>query len=137
MARTVRQLDLFLREASRSGRRAHVPSTYAFNLVQRMRADGATRRQTAAAIGVSLPVLARCYWPADRRGYAFAGAGRPKYQPSAADVAAIACLLAENASRRAMAAALGITIPTLRRAFFDHKYAGLNAAASSQNGALQ
>lgn len=125
-----------------AGRKAHTPTDEGYALARQMSGAGSTRREIAAAIGISVPTLAKFYagylkWPtcataplldqidalqsgrprrAPRRVSGRSG-GRPEFAPTFDQRRDVALMLADGWRHADIATALDISVPTLNKYF--------------------
>lgn len=127
---------------AKRGRAAFVPTDEHRSIVRSMAAAGATRSEMAERIGISLPTLRSAFAdeladrPDDAQSSLFDEAvieavqatpavpkrrpgsgGRKKYRPTSAERDKVSLLAATGQPFEAIGRVLGISVPTLRRAF--------------------
>lgn len=126
-----------------AGRKAHAPTDDGYALARRMSGEGRTHREIAAALGISVPTLAKCYadhlkWPVGvasaplldqigaappahspepPRGPPVRSGGRPEFAPTFDQRRDVALMLADGWRHADIATALDISVPTLSKYF--------------------
>lgn len=108
-------IDLFglpIGPPRRGGPRAHRPDAVTRERVRRWRKEGATVEAIAADLGLSATSAARHY--PDELGTS-ARPGRPRFHATEEQRALVAAMHAAGAPQPEIAAAIGVTVPTLVR----------------------